>query len=440
LGGGQKGLFLILRYVYIVAASYLLIFQAPHVAPTQGVMIAAALASNVALSIIPAELLFSWYVEAPVLIADTLWVSWALHSTGAAGQELFLLYFFVLLLAALGDSLAMVLLGSTLVSVANMYFTVDGTLWTAPTLLRVVFFYTVALFYGHVIMRIKQERQRASKGVVWAKELEAKVAERTAELVSLYEAAQAAIRVKSEFVGNMSHELRTPLNIIMGYTQLLLAGPNHLGDEEREMVERILAAGQSQARLVNSVLDLGRMEAGNMSVDIQPVALEHFVWEFQQRPRLPLPASVNLQFRVDPDLPLIETDPTKLAVILDNLLNNAIKFISAGAITVSIRNLPQQKRVEFRVDDTGPGIAAKDVPVIFEAFRQIDGSSTRRHGGLGLGLTIVRGSVELLGGEITVNSQPGVGTSFIVTLPYRYPYPWGLEQPQPQRERNHPEA
>ena len=121
LGGGRKGLFLLLRYVFIAAAAYLLIFESarPVLPAAQGVMVAVALASNVALSFVPEERVFAWYVEAPVLVADTLWVSWALQSTGTNGPELFLLYFFVLFLAALGESIMLVLVGSTALSAAQ---------------------------------------------------------------------------------------------------------------------------------------------------------------------------------------------------------------------------------------------------------------------------------------------------------------------------------
>jgi signal transduction histidine kinase len=423
LGGGRKGLFLLLRYLFIISASYLLIFQSPHpgFVAVHAVMIAAALASNVALSLVPQEFVFSWYVEAPVLIADTLWVSWALHSTGMSGQELFLLYFFVLFLAALGESLLMVLLGSTLVSAANIYFASDtGPTWTSPNLLRIAFFYTVALFYGHVISQIKRERQRADKGFAWAKELEATVAKRTAELSRLYNESLAASRLKSEFMANMSHELRTPLTIIMGYAEMLLDKDNAPGPEERQqMLSRICEAARDQAHLVDSLLDLGKVEAGKMPVDNEPVRLERFVAELQSRQRMQLAPGVELQWDVPANLPLIETDQAKLAMVLDNLINNAIKFTSAGSIRVGIRDDQEKNHVEFCVEDTGPGIDQKDLPTIFEAFRQVDGSTTRVQSGVGLGLAIVRSYVGLLGGEITVRSVFGRGSTFTVTLPYR---------------------
>jgi signal transduction histidine kinase len=422
LGGGRKGVFLLLRYIFIVAASYLLIFEKPTQSfdPTHGVMIAAALASNIALSLIRQELIFAWYVEAPILIADTLWVSWALGSTGSGGQELFLLYFLVLFLAALGESLLMVLLGSTFISVANAYFSAPGSFWTSPQLLRVVFFYAVALFYGHVISQIKQQRLRADKGFAWARELETKVAERTAQLSRLYDQAREATRLKSEFVANMSHELRTPLNIIMGYTELLLDRDSAMREPEREqMLRRILESAQLQAKLVQSVLDLGKVEAGKMPVDNEPVVLDRLMMTLQRRERMPLAAGVGLSWELEPNLPLIETDSAKLAIVMDNLINNAIKFTAAGFIRVSVRNLAASGEVEFRVDDSGPGIAPQDLPTIFEAFRQIDGSITREHGGVGLGLAIVQKYVDLLGGRVQVESERGKGSSFTVVLPYR---------------------
>jgi signal transduction histidine kinase len=426
LGGGRKGLFLLLRYVFIIAASYLLIFESKDGSadPSHAVMIAVALASNVALSFMRQELVFAWYVEAPVLIADTLWVSWALSTTGTSGQEFFLLYFFVLFLAALGESLIMVLLGSTLVSAANVYLTSDRTMWSSPHLLRIAFFYAVALFYGHVLSQIRHQRQRADKGFAWAHELEAKVAERTAELTRLYDEARAASVLKSEFVANMSHELRTPLNIIMGYAELLLDKDAPVGEEERErMLSRIFEAAQSQVQLVQSVLDLGKVESGNMPVDREPLLLDRFVRAVQQRPHVPLADGVVLDWNVAPNLPVIETDPAKLTIVIDNLLNNAIKFTSAGRITVSVNDLPTSETVEFQVDDTGPGIPDSSIPTIFEAFRQIDNSTTRRHDGVGLGLTIVQKYVSLLGGKVEVRSELGLGSSFRVTVPYLLPLP-----------------
>jgi signal transduction histidine kinase len=423
LGGGRKGLFLLLRYVFIISASYLLIFHIPgtKLGPTQALMIAVALASNVFLSRVSVGTLFSWYVEAPVLIADTLWVSWALHSTGAIGQEFFLLYFLVLFLAATGNNLFMILLGAVLISAANVYFLSPGAFWTSPEhLLRVVFFFAVALFYSHVLREIRSERQRADKGFAWARELEVKVAERTAHLQQLYDHARAASGAKSEFVANISHELRTPVNIIMGYTEMLLDKRLSLRDPEREsLVRSARNAAGTLLQLVNSVLDLGKLEAGRMPVEVHPIVLDRLITELKQRSRIPTAPNVELHWQIGESLPVIESDADKLMIVLDNLINNASKFTTEGTITVRLRDLPETAQIECRVDDTGPGIDPEQLPLIFQPFHQVDGSSTRRYDGVGLGLAIVDSYMRLLGGDIRVESQRGVGSSFIVRLPHR---------------------
>jgi signal transduction histidine kinase len=419
LGGGRKGLFLLLRYLFIIAASYLLIFQAPQGSfePTYALMIAVALASNVALSFIKADLVFSWYVEAPVLIADTLWVSWALSSTGTIGQEFFLLYFFVLFIAAMGESVLMVLFGSTAVSIANIYFTADTPLWTSPHVLRVIFFYAVALFYGNVISEIRRERQRANKGLAWAHELEAKVAERTEELQRLYSEALAANRVKSEFVATMSHELRSPLNVIMGYTDLLLDGEfGTVSQQQAEILARVTRKSRELLELINETLDLNRLEAGKLEVERSQVDVVDLlrVIDDETRDQRDKPG-VSFSLRLPAELPLLYTDPGKVKTVLRNLISNAIKFTEQGSVTVTAR--VWRSGVEVAVADTGIGIPAEARAFIFEPFRQVDSSMSRRHGGVGLGLYIVKRLLDLLGGSVVLESEVGRGSTFRVWLP-----------------------
>src|SRR2546421_65806 len=342
LGGGRKGLLLLLRYVFIASASYLLLFRLPGQlpSPTLAFVIASALASNVALSFVPVRHLLSWYLAASVLVVDTLWVSWALHSTGADGQGFFLLYSFVVFLSMLGENLPVMLVGSGLVFAANFVSESPATMFTSAHLLHLVFLYTVALFYGHVLGQVRHERARADRGFAWALEL------------------------------------------------------------------------------VDGLLDLRKLESGKMPLEIEPVHLAPFLGHFQRRERLPVAPNVALRWRIGPALPEIETDVAKLSIVLDNLVNNAIKFTRDGTITVSASDVPAERRVVFRVEDTGPGIPSEHLAAIFEPFHQVDERSDRA-GGVGLGLAIVRHYVALLGGEIRVSSQPGAGTRFEITLPYR---------------------
>jgi len=421
LGGGRKGLFLILRYVFIIAASYLLLFHRTDavVPPICAFMIAAALTSNIFLSFLAPQNLFAWYVEAPVLIGDTLWVSWALHASGAIGQEFFLLYFFVLFLAATGESLLMVVLGTTAVTIANVYLIADQSVFAAAYLLRIVFFFSVAMFYGYVLSQIRKERQRADRGFAWARELEAKVEERTEAIRRLYDESLVANRLKSEFVANMSHELRTPLHIIMGYAEMLIGLEEAPADDERLMLRRIQDAAGNLLQLVNSVLDLGKLDAGRVPVANQAVSLTQFATQLQRRDRVPRAPGVRIEWDLAPDLPSIETDPTKLASVVDNLINNALKFTPAGSVTVRARNRPAEREVEFQVQDTGRGIDERDLSRIFEPFYQVNGAVVHPCGGVGLGLAIVQRYLTLLGGHIDVRSRLGEGATFTVRLPYR---------------------
>jgi len=240
-----------------------------------------------------------------------------------------------------------------------------------------------------------------------------RVFERTGELRRLYEVSLAANRLKSELVANMSHELRTPLNVIIGYSEMLLdRGPDRIIDSIRSSARNLL-------QLVDGVLDLGKLESGKMPVVTESVPLERFLEEVRDRERMPVAPQVELVWRISSALPAIETDRAKLAVILDNLINNAIKFTTSGSITMSARDLPGRQQAEFAVEDTGPGIAADELPAIFEPFYQLNGTGGPARGGVGLGLAIVQRYVVLLGGEVQVRSQRGSGTRFVVTLPYR---------------------
>jgi signal transduction histidine kinase len=310
----------------------------------------------------------------------------------------------------------MVLLGSTVISIANVYF-INPPLWTGPHVLRIVFFYAVALFYGNVLAEIKRERQRANKGLAWARELEEKVAERTDELRRLYDDAQAANRLKSEFVATVSHELRTPLHIIVGYTALLLEGEyGNLTPEQATTLRLITTQQLALLDLINSVLDVGSLESGKVELELSHVDLPDLLrlLENETRSRWANP-NVRFIWKVAPALPRLYTDSGKLKTALTNLIGNAAKFTEHGSITIEAH--PRHGGVEILVVDTGIGIPKDKQGLIFEPFRQMDGSMTRRYGGVGLGLYIVRRLLDLIGGEISLESEVGCGSTFRVSLP-----------------------
>ncbi|HMQ15783.1 MAG TPA: HAMP domain-containing sensor histidine kinase, partial [Phycisphaerae bacterium] len=226
-------------------------------------------------------------------------------------------------------------------------------------------------------------------------------------------------RLKSEFVASVSHELRTPLTSIIGFAELLREGPaGEMGGRAARYAENILISGRILLEIINDLLDLAKMEAGKVELHLATVpvdelcnALIDFVRPMADKKKIDVAAVIG------PDLPILITDRGKLRQVLFNLISNAIKFTpEGGRVHLAAERLDDQQ-VRLSISDTGPGVAHQDQRLIFEKFRQIDQSATREHHGTGLGLAIARELTLLLGGQIGVDSEPGQGATFWVTLP-----------------------
>jgi signal transduction histidine kinase len=232
---------------------------------------------------------------------------------------------------------------------------------------------------------------------------------------------ETANRLKSDLLATMSHELRTPINLIMGYTELLLQQNfGRLAPEQEEPLQRIEKSARSLRELITAMLDVCRMEAAQVSVDLRPVHLADLMDEVETEVReLREKPDVRYLRRVPTVLPPVYSDRTKLKVVLKNLLSNAAKFTDKGRITVDafLRN----EGVLVTISDTGIGIEPDVLPEIFEMFRQGDSSMTRRYGGMGLGLYVVRRLLELVHGTIEVESKVGQGSIFRVWIPRNEP-------------------
>jgi signal transduction histidine kinase len=230
---------------------------------------------------------------------------------------------------------------------------------------------------------------------------------------------EEASKHKSQFLANMSHELRTPLNAILGYTELILDNIyGEMPEKARAVLERLQANGRHLLGLINDVLDLSKIEAGQLTLSLDDYSLSDVVHGVVSAVE-PLAAEKRLAFKVEvaPDLPTGRGDGRRLSQVLLNLLGNAIKFTDKGE--VAIRASTTNGAFTVAVCDTGPGIAAADQGKIFEEFQQADSSITRKKGGTGLGLSISKRIIEMHRGRIWVESEPGKGSTFYLTVPVR---------------------
>jgi len=227
---------------------------------------------------------------------------------------------------------------------------------------------------------------------------------------------EEANQAKDEFLSVMSHELRTPLNVITGYAEVL--GQGVLGEIQREQmhaVKTISYQSRELLRMINEILQVGSIEAGKVKAHCENVNLMDFLGELRSGYEILSNKEISLHWNIPSGLPFAWTDREKLKHVLQNLINNAIKFTENGSVTVSAGCISEG--IEFKVKDTGIGMPQDMLPSIFQMFRQLDSSNTRSYGGSGVGLYIVKKFVDLLGGQIGVESILGEGSTFTVTLP-----------------------
>jgi len=229
--------------------------------------------------------------------------------------------------------------------------------------------------------------------------------------------AEHASRVKSQFLATMSHEMRTPLSGILGMTQLLSG--SKLDDEQRYRLDLVQRSGNHLLVLINDILDFSKIEAGRVTIERAPFDLRGAVSDVSNLlAPIAQDKGISLDVGVDADVPRwVAGDAPRVKQVLHNLIGNAVKFTDRGSVRATVRRDPATggRWLRFEVQDTGRGIPAAQIDAIFDAFRQVDGSSTRRYGGTGLGLTISRELARAMGGDVGCTSEPGRGSTFWFT-------------------------
>jgi len=272
-------------------------------------------------------------------------------------------------------------------------------------------------------IRYAIERKRAKTSLVEAKQelerINARLIKATATAEEMAAEAERANTAKSQFLANMSHEIRTPMNAIIGFSEVLEEEP--LTGQQKEYVKMILDSSRHLLELINGILDFSKIEAGRMRAETVECDIRALLANIESLMN-PSAKQKQLEFKIDctEDVPdTIVTDPAKLRQCIINLVSNAIKFTEQGYVKLTARQTAKDDKpfVEFEITDTGIGIPADKLDILFESFTQADGSTTRKYGGTGLGLAITKQLADLMGGNITVESEAGKGSTFRLVIP-----------------------
>jgi signal transduction histidine kinase len=389
---------ILIRWPVVIICAYLLLYPSAQLIPPPVlyVFILFYIVSNVVLYFIPEDRFSTVTFYLPLVIADTVVLTLSLVINGHVEADFYLTYFLLIIICCIFEDPKILTLVSVLAPVVYSLLLFRSPAGFDPSVfLRIPFLFIVALFYGYFTQLIRAEK--ASK-----------------------EESEQKNRGKKEVLDIVSHEFRTPLNLIGGYAQVLKY--KTLGDinpEQEQALGKILRQSEILLHMVNSILDLARIEAGEASVQWEDIAWLDYFRELRANYDGPLEKPVSLRWSMPSDLPTLRSDKAKLTIILQNLINNAIKFTAEGAVEISARVGADRKHLEIAVADTGIGIPKEALPIIFEKFRQADPSSTRIYGGVGLGLHIVKVFAELLGGTIAVKTEPDQGSTFTLSLPIK---------------------
>jgi len=404
------------------------------------------LLSNSVLYFLEERLFESFYFFAPLLAFDTLVLTASLAVNGKAGADFYIVCFATIFLCCVCRDMRGLIGVAVLSPLLYGYFLLRSANAMDPTVyLRVIFPFVIALFYGYFVQverlqaRLREQMELDARAARFREEAEARAAETArleGELQLTRHLLDRASRVKEEFLGVMSHELRTPLNVVIGYARLLNERVlGELNSMQAEAVTKIVGRARDQLTMIADILEVAGIESGDGANSGYEVSLALLLDDLKTHYEMPERKDVVLVWDHPADLPVVKTDAEKLKHALQNMIDNALKFTHAGTVTISVRppgaavgnqefgmspNPPNGHAgfVDFKISDTGIGIPEEQLPHIFDSFRQIDSSDTRRYGGAGMGLYVVKKLAEILRAELQVTSAPGQGSTFTLRLPY----------------------
>jgi signal transduction histidine kinase len=386
---------ILIRWPVVIICTYLLLYPSADLVPAwfSYSAVFVYIASNVGLYFFPEDRFASWSFYYPLVIADTIILTLSLVVNGYSQTDFYLTFFVVILGSCIIEDAkvrAVVSVAAPLIYSVSLFSSLDN--FHPSVFLRLPFLFVVSLFYGYFTQFIRTEK-------------------------ALQKEEELRNRGRKEVLNIVSHEFRTPLNVITGYAQAIQEKTwGEVTPGQNEALDKILRQSGNLMDLVDAILDITRIETGELALDREELRLSDYLFEISQT-YVPLQKSVALEWVIPETLPKVSADKLKLTIILQNLINNALKFTDKGSVSVTARMDGSKQRVEIEVKDTGIGIPRDAHALIFEKFQQADPSSTRKYGGIGLGLYIVRVFTDLLGGTIRLESEPEKGSTFTISLP-----------------------
>jgi signal transduction histidine kinase len=391
-----KGSVILIRWPVVLISASLILFRArvlPMGAMFDALIVLYAL-SNAALYFVEESAFRKVNFNVLLIGLDTLVLTASLMVNGQTETSFFFAYFLLIIICCIFENPRMIAIVSFVAPMAYAGFFFDATDLRPASYLQLVFLFVVSLFYGHFSQLVRVHRM-------------------------LTERAEQRSQAKTELLNILSHELKTPLTVIASYTQALKgAALGTINRDQEEALTKVLRQTDNLANMVDVILDSASVETGAVAVHREELVLSEFLDELKNNCEgIVVNPNVTLEWDHPAPLPVVISDPGKLKIILQNLINNALKFTDAGEVRVSARHNPNYQKMVLTVSDTGIGISPIQLPFVFDKFWQVDATRTRTQGGIGMGLYIVKAFTELLGGNVTVSSTLGKGTSFRVELP-----------------------